>query len=329
MSAFYGDFRLIDLRRWKLAFRLIVMTLVVYGIWHTLADAGEQFATHRVRWTSLSVGWLIVAGLAYLAGMIPCWWFWHRVLYAMGARPRYRETLPAFYIGHLGKYFPGKALVVVIRTALIRGPRVDTLVATISVFVETLTMMAVGALVAAGLLLTTTADAWLFWLALALFCLAGIPTLPPVFRQVVRIISVRRGYEHVAQVVNALRLPLLASGWITIAGGWFLMGLSLWAVLQSMAPATELSQAIHLAPAQALILLTATVGLALVAGFLSLLPGGIGVRELVVTTLLVPVYGELAAILSAVLMRITWLLAELIASVFLYASTRMQAGGKI
>jgi uncharacterized membrane protein YbhN (UPF0104 family) len=305
------------------------MTLVVYGIWHTLADAGEQFATHRVRWTSLSVGWLIVAGLAYLAGMIPCWWFWHRVLHAMGARPRYRETLPAFYIGHLGKYFPGKALVVVIRTALIRGPRVDTLVATISVFVETLTMMAVGALVAAGLLLTTTADAWLFWLALALFCLAGIPTLPPVFRQVVRIISVRRGYEHVAQVVNALRLPLLASGWITIAGGWFLMGLSLWAVLQSMAPATELSQAIHLAPAQTLILLTATVGLALVAGFLSLLPGGIGVRELVVTTLLVPVYGELAAILSAVLMRITWLLAELIASVFLYAYTRMQAGGKI
>ena len=305
------------------------MTLVVYGIWHTLADAGEQFATHRVRWTSLSVGWLIVAGLAYLAGMIPCWWFWHRVLYAMGARPRYRETLPAFYIGHLGKYFPGKALVVVIRTALIRGPRVDTLVATISVFVETLTMMAVGALVAAGLLLTTTADAWLFWLALALFCLAGIPTLPPVFRQVVRIISVRRGYEHVAQVVNALRLPLLASGWITIAGGWFLMGLSLWAVLQSMAPATDLSQTIPLAPAQALILLTATVGLALVAGFLSLLPGGIGVRELVVTTLLVPVYGELAAILSAVLMRITWLLAELIASVFLYASTRMQARGKI
>ena len=305
------------------------MTLVVYGIWHTLADAGEQFATHRVRWTSLSVGWLIVAGLAYLAGMIPCWWFWHRVLHAMGARPRYRETLPAFYIGHLGKYFPGKALVVVIRTALIRGPRVDTLVATISVFVETLTMMAVGALVAAGLLLTTTADAWLFWLALALFCLAGIPTLPPVFRQVVRIISVRRGYEHVAQVVSALRLPLLASGWITIAGGWFLMGLSLWAVLQSMAPATELSQAIHLAPAQALILLTATVGLALVAGFLSLLPGGIGVRELVVTTLLVPVYGELAAILSAVLMRITWLLAELIASVFLYASTRMQSRGKI
>ena len=215
-----------------------------------------------------------------------------------------------------------------IRTALIRGPRVNTLVATISVFVETLTMMAVGALVAAGLLLTTTAEAWLFWLALALFCLAGIPTLPPVFRQVVRIISVRRGYEHVAQVVTALKLPLLASGWITIAGGWFLMGLSLWAVLQSMAPATELSQTIHLAPAQALMLLTATVGLALVAGFLSLLPGGIGVRELVVTTLLVPVYGELAAILSAVLMRITWLLAELIASVFLYASTRMQARAK-
>ncbi|MEE3369951.1 MAG: lysylphosphatidylglycerol synthase domain-containing protein [Planctomycetota bacterium] len=304
------------------------MALVVYGIWHTLADAKEQFATHQVNWTSLSVGWLMVAGVAYLAGMLPCWWFWHRVLHAMGARPRYRETMPAFYIGHLGKYFPGKALVVVIRTALIRGPRVDTLVATISVFVETLTMMAVGALVAASLLLTTAADSWLFWLALALFCLAGIPTLPPVFRKVVRIISDRRGYKQVTQVVNALRLPLLASGWLTIAGGWFLMGLSLWAVLQSMATATEMPHEVPLEPVQVLVLLTATVGLALVAGFLSLLPGGIGVRELVVTTLLVPVYGELAAILSAVLLRITWLLAELIASGFLYASTRLQAGNQ-
>ena len=226
----------------------------------------------------------------------------------------------------LGKYFPGKALVVVIRTALIRGPRVDTLVAAISVFVETLTMMAVGALVAAGLLLSATNDTWLFWLAAALFCLAGIPTLPPVFRRVVRTISARRGYAHVEQVVNALRLPLLASGWVTIAGGWFLMGFSLWAVLQSMTALTDTLQPAPLQPLEALVLLTATVGLALVAGFLSLLPGGIGVRELVVTTLLVPVYGELAAILSAVLMRITWLLAELLASGILYASARLQAG---
>ena len=59
------------------------------------------------------------------------------------------ETTRAYYVGHLGKYVPGKALVVIIRTGLISGPRVDTTVAAVSIFIETLTMMAVGAFLAA------------------------------------------------------------------------------------------------------------------------------------------------------------------------------------
>ena len=65
-------------------------------------------------------------------------------------------------------------------------------------------------------------------------------------------------------------------------------------------------------------LLTATVGLAMVAGFLSLIPGGFGVRDWVLMTLLEPHYGARVALVSAILLRIVWLLSELLVSAILY-----------
>ncbi len=67
-------------------------------------------------------------------------------------------------------------------------------------------------------------------------------------------------------------------------------------------------------------LLTATVGLAMVAGFISLIPGGLGVRDWILMTLLAsqPQYGAKVAIVSAVLLRIVWLLSEVAVSAILY-----------
>jgi hypothetical protein len=75
--------------------------------------------------------------------------FWHRVLRGLGQDAGLGETLRAYFIGHLGKYVPGKALVVILRAGLIRSHRVDPLVAGTSVFVETLTLMGVGGVLSA------------------------------------------------------------------------------------------------------------------------------------------------------------------------------------
>ena len=55
----------------------------------------------------------------------------------------------------------------------------------------------------------------------------------------------------------------------------------------------------------------AAVALSMVAGFVSLLPGGAGVREMVISTLLTPIIGPVFAIISAVSLRVVWLLCEL------------------
>ena len=56
----------------------------------------------------------------------------------------------------------------------------------------------------------------------------------------------------------------------------------------------------------------ACVSLATVAGFVSLLPGGIGVRELVLIPLLGPTIGPANAIIAAIVIRLVWLASELL-----------------
>jgi hypothetical protein len=97
---------------------LTLLILVTVGIWHTVGKAIDDLQARGFDFAQIRPWWLVAAGLVYLIGLLPCWWFWHRTLQAMGQQPRCRETLRAFYIGHLGKYVPGKALVVVLRTDL-------------------------------------------------------------------------------------------------------------------------------------------------------------------------------------------------------------------
>jgi uncharacterized membrane protein YbhN (UPF0104 family) len=302
------------LRIAKQAFRLLVLTLVCVGIWHTVVRAVDDLQARQFSLADIHPWWLVLAGACYLVGLLPCWLFWHRTLRAMGQHPTRMESLRAFYIGHLGKYFPGKALVVILRTGLIRGERCDTTVAAVSVFVETLTMMAVGAFVSAAILGTLFHEQiWLLLLAVGLMVCAGGPTLPPIFRRLVRLIGVRRANPDIDAALDGLDFRLMAYGWVTVGLGWVLLGFSLWAVLRAIPGTTDVAVSLFDLP-----LVTACVALAMVAGFLSLLPGGIAIREFVIMTLLAPPFGDGAAMISAILLRLLWLLSELLLAAVLY-----------
>ena len=292
---------------------------VVWGISAFVNGARADLAKEEFAWDTLQVKWLVLAGVFYAVGLFPACWFWRRILLSLGQSPTLLETARACYVGHLGKYVPGKALVVVIRTALVRSSRVDTTVAAISVFVETLTMMAVGAAVASGVLLFESRDPLMVILAVTLMCAAGIPTWPPLFRWFVNRLQVDRLNAGVTEQLRGIDLRLMVQGWLSLTGGWLLMGLSLWAVMAAIPQVNDTWQVIL----TDVPLFTACVSLALVAGFLSLLPGGMGVRELVVMTLIAghPRYGPYVAIVSAVLLRLTWLMSELVVSGILYVAS--------
>ena len=92
---------------------------------------------------------------------------------------------------------------------------------------------------------------------------------------------------------------------------WALLAASLWAVLRSMNV-----EGIGLVADFPLYL--ASVSLAMVAGFLSLIPGGLGVRDLLLTELMSPHFGNEVALVSAILLRLVWLGSELAISAILY-----------
>lgn len=337
---------------WKNALRLVILALVAFGIarsarqavrdfqsqqaslneqlaeldaeaakfdrgsaeWRTAIEQRERLLAQRFSWRQIEPAWLIVAGALYLAGLAPCWLFWHATLLAMDQRPRLHESLRAFYLGHLGKYVPGKALVVVLRAGQIRSRRVDTTVAACSVFVETLTMMAVGASLAAAILLLISRSWWLWLLAVGLMLAAGVPTLPPIFRRVVRFLQLKRLNPRIERAIAGLNFRLTAIGWISISAGWMLLGASLWATLRAIPGGAAAMPDVW----PALLLLTATVTLAMVAGFLSLLPGGVGVRDYLIITLLAAEFGPVLSLCAAILLRMVWLLSEVLISAILY-----------
>jgi uncharacterized membrane protein YbhN (UPF0104 family) len=304
------------LPRWfKPALRIIIFVVVAAGVGHAVWKAygdvqRQEFSFYDVDWR-----WLVASGVIYLAGLAPSWLYWHLVVRSLGQRPSLVETLRGYYISHLGKYVPGKAMVVVVRAGMVAGPRTSGAVAAAAVFVETLTMMAVGAAIAAGLLAALYHEqTWLLALSLGLCACAAVPTLPPVFRFCVRLLRLDRARPEVGKAVERLNLRLMLVGWAMMALLWLLLGLSLLATIASM-PGVTLTAA-NLP--QAVPLTVCCVALATVAGFVSMLPGGVAVRELVVISLLAPQYGEVVAVVSAVLLRLVWLLSELGISTILY-----------
>ncbi len=262
-------------------------------------------------------GWLAAAAALYLGGLGFWAYYWWRLMRVLGERAVVLPAVRAYFVGHLGKYVPGKAWALLLRSTLSRAAGVRVGVAALTSVYETLTAMASGALLAAVLFAVVTADTTgQSWRALALLALAGIPILPGVFNRLVRRLAAPflKGESQLPD----LRLRTLLSGLGLTACGWVFLGASLWAVVQGVAPEPPPWAW------QDLGRYTAFVALAYVAGFLALpAPGGLGVREFLLQQLLAPELGA-RAVAAVLLLRLLWTLAEVVAAGAVWALPRQR-----
>jgi len=306
-------------KRWLApAVTLLIVAVVVWFVWRTVAEAWVQLDQYP--W-QFHAGWIMVAGGSYLLGLLPPALFWYSCLRALGQHPHFWEALRAYYIGHLGKYVPGKAMVIVIRAGLIGGHRVDTGVAAASVFLETLTWLAVGSFLAAGYLAASIGrvDA-VFWAALAAMVATLLPTLPPVFPRLARLAGVGRADPEIVAKLHRLGYGTTVLGFVLMTIGWVSMGVAYWATLRALG----LSQ---IPMASELPRFTAAVALATAAGFMAIfIPAGVGVREAALVEIVIPylrgVTGrpQLVAWAAALLLRLVSVVSELGISSILYVA---------
>jgi glycosyltransferase 2 family protein len=333
-------------KRWIKGFlQILVLTLVVWGISDSLRKSAAQLASQRdilqqqatqLRaeareiedaadavlllqaaseleksaaefWQAQPVG-LVLAGLIYAAGMLPGSLFWRQCLAALHQPTHLLTTLWAYFYGNLGKYFPGKAMVIILRLAALERLGIKKTAVSITIFMETLTMMSVGGAIAAICLILLNIDWRLTLLSVGLLIATFLPTFPPLLRFLLP--KLQRGVDPLVlhQWASRIHVGLFARGWLQLSVTWFAFGVSLLLVLRSLKVADY-------DETNAWILILSSLGacaLAVVLGFVSLIPGGAGVREVVLSLVLTPVVGPVAALCGSIWLRIVWLATELI-----------------
>ncbi len=311
-------------RRWWLPLlKLAVVVAVGWAVQGTVRDALEKLSVHL--W-QMDIGWLVVAGMLYVVAWMPMGWFWGQVLVALGQPSDWLKTQRAYFVGHLGKYVPGKAFVLVIRIGLLRPRVISIRLGVASVLLETLTLMSVGAVLAALTAPFVLKHDSRFTIAAAVTALiVGLPTIPPLTRRLLRRLMAQRiasdptdesSIEDQAVIQQQITTRLLAKGWFASVLCWVVLGWSMWATLQAIGVET-------VQPIANLPLLVAVVALSIVAGFVSMLPGGMVVRDALLFELLTSVCGEADALVAAGLWRLVSLVAELAICGILEISTRV------
>lgn len=256
-------------------------------------------------------GWLLLSAVLYIVGLGCACLFWQRLLRHFGQGPPAAAIVRAYFIGHLGKYVPGKAWALLLRASLLRSNDVGLGIGLLTGFYEVLTTMASGALLAAVIFSLQPPQATgLSWSpalgGLLLVAILSVPLWPVAFNFLLARLA--RRFESMAALDQSpVRLGVLAEGLLITAAGWLILGLSLWTSIRGVLPdlpALTVSTWLHC---------VAALGLAYVAGFLAIvLPGGVGVREFLLLILLEPLGDKAGIALAVLLVRLVWTAAELV-----------------
>ena len=262
------------------AIKILIFLVVCGWVGWELHEAWDKI--QEVPWV-LNYPLLALAGVCYIVAYVPAAIYWRYAMQTLGQKPGRYEAFRAYYIGHLGKYVPGKAMVLIIRTGLVTSERTKMTAAGASVFLETMTMMAVGAFVAAstvalivlfGLHLIEDRDWWMLW-ALGIMIGIVLPILPPVFH------FVARRLKKFNIELEGLTFKTLAVGWILNIPVWIMLGVSLWLIMQGLGIESK-------SVMNELLVCILAISLSIVIGFASMLPAGLGSREAVMILVLTP-----------------------------------------
>jgi uncharacterized membrane protein YbhN (UPF0104 family) len=302
-------------RPWIALLKLLVAAAILVAI-------GRQFyqdlSREEIRSIDVRLGWLVASAVVYLIAMAFSGLFWLRLMYLFDQRVDAARAFKAYFVGHLGKYLPGKAWALWLRGDLVRGPHVSMSVSIVTAFYEVLTTMATGALVAAVVFFVEPPqfrglDFPPYLTGLFLLAACGVPLLPGVFN----ILATRlaRKFEGFAVFhVPRLRLSILLQGIALISVGWGLMGLSVWLCLAGvLEPTPELTLGTWA-------YYCAIIGLAYVIGFAAfVLPAGFGAREWVLREFLLFAGPPPGIAASVLLLRVSWTAGEVLLAATLSA----------
>lgn len=289
--------------------------------------------------------WLLAAFGLYGIGWLPSVLYWHQLIHRFGGTSGRWDVAQAFFAGHLGKYIPGKASVLLIRAGMLaeRGCRPGA--AALTSTYETLTYMGVG--LAVGLALAPLV--WrqivvdlpvairpvferplVFGVGVVIVCVLLVPAVAKILGLIARRLTppvvsigevdleaVKGSTESQPTLLNIEIPASFLLGWsFVFVSAWLIHGLSLGCTLRAVGVDASLSD---------WLIWTGDIWTASFLGFIAVFtPGGLGVREAALIELLKsqPGISSSQAVAASVLLRGTWMAAEILMTLGLAGITR-------
>ena len=324
-------------------------------LWFVVVQARAQWQASQGVEVSVNPGWLVLAGLTYLLSWIPSTWFWSHLIALLGERAPVYPLLRAYYCGSLGKYVPGKAAVIVIRSAMLKEHGVSVVRASIASAVEAAAVMLVGLVVALAFALTVLpvgalpldlpelfrdqSTSWFALVAIVAVLVAAIPVLSVpanwLFSFIARSVAMREQMrsqtrptdesgDESAEPSPGAPPQKLTSGFLIAASlmfavSWAIQGLSLLLVLRSMG--TDVISIDHWTVCTAAAAAGTSVGF-----FAVFAPGGLAVREGLIIAVLEPSMGGAIAVAGAGVLRMVSLGADCFSALVLYCVAPRKGG---
>lgn len=287
------------LLRW--AFMAVVLAACVYGVAQDWGDISRALLR-------IGAPAAVISLVTVLAGVGALMLTWRRLLAGLGSPLPLAAACRIFYVGQLGKYLPGSVWPLLVQMELGRQHKVPRN-RSASAWVLAMLLWLLTALLAALVMLPFTDQTDYMWaFAAAPFLLACLH--PRVLNLLLaRVLALTR-QPPLEQPLTG-RVLAGALGWGFVA--WACFGLQIWVLaIRLGAP-----------PASGLLLSIGGYAFAWAVGLVVVIaPGGLGIRDVLLVTILTPVIGSGNASAVALVSRLLNTAADLLAAGVSFAYRR-------
>jgi len=292
-------------RRWLWAIQAAVAVVVVWLVYRSLQRNWAEFRALEVH-LALRPGWLGAALVTVFATYVFYIEAWRRLLAGWDQHIGLRAAARAWCLSNLGRYIPGKVwsitgLVVLAQRDGVRG----SAAAASAVAFQALVLGTGVAIVAGATPHVTSALRLVVGFSIAAASLTVL-VWGPTARWLGRMMAE-------SSPLRPLPLSAVGAGALMMLLGWLTYGLSFWLFIRGLLPDPRIS------------ILTASgvFTLSYILGTLALFaPGGIGVREVVLISLLTPYLGSGGAVATSVGSRVLLTIGEVGAALIAIALAR-------
>lgn len=286
-------------KRLILVAKIILMVVVIGFIVKKFGESWNEVSNQQ-----LHIDWrfAFMTVACFACSMMTNTLVWRWLAWRMGDRSRTMPLLGAYLFSQMGKYAPGKIMLLLMRIERAGRVGMDKKTVVVSTLVENAMYMVSGGVTALLTLAFFLIHRPAFLVAVLLPLIALVVVFhPSVFYRLVNKMLVKWNQPPV-QKSEQLRKRDLALSVLMFTPVWIFGGIGLWAAARTVV----------MIPIESMTSLPGAFALSVTGGMASFLPGGLGIAEAIKSLFLDPITGPKAAVLAVAIQRMAQIIVEVV-----------------